>query len=100
MLHRDDLQRVSSSTYCPADNRVVERSEIVKGYEYRNGRYVVIEPTRSRKLSRRPRNHGDSGICEGKRSRPGVLRVLVLHVPEVAGRRPYALLNQGRWEES
>jgi len=30
MLHRDDLQRVKQQYYCPADNRVVERNEIVK----------------------------------------------------------------------
>ena len=44
MLHRDDLQRVKQQYYCPADNKVVERNEIVKGYEFRKGEYVVIEP--------------------------------------------------------
>ena len=42
MLHRDDLQRVKQQYYCPSDNRVVERSEIVKGYEFRKGEYVAI----------------------------------------------------------
>ena len=42
MLHRDDKERVKQQYYCPADNRVVDRSEIVKGFEYRKGEYVII----------------------------------------------------------
>src|SRR5881398_2781951 len=30
MLHRDDLTRIKQQLYCPSDNRVVERSEIVE----------------------------------------------------------------------
>ena len=37
MLHRDDLTRIKQQLYCPHDERVVERDEIVKGYEYRKG---------------------------------------------------------------
>jgi DNA end-binding protein Ku len=44
MLHRDDLTRVKQQLFCPAEERVVDRTEIVKGYEYRKGKYVVIEP--------------------------------------------------------
>ncbi len=50
MLHRDDLQRIKQQLYCPADNRVVERSEIVKGYEYRKDEYVVVEPEEIKKI--------------------------------------------------
>jgi len=37
----------------PADNRVVERSEIVKGYEFRKDEYVVIEPEEIKKIEPR-----------------------------------------------
>src|SRR6266700_1680578 len=30
MLHRDDLTRIKQQLYCPSDNRVVERREIVE----------------------------------------------------------------------
>src|SRR5258708_12766691 len=50
MLHRDELQRVKQQYYCPADNRVVDRSEIVKGYEFRKDEYVVIEPEEIKKI--------------------------------------------------
>ena len=44
MLHRPDKQRVKQQYICPLENVVVERSEIVKGYEYRKNEYVVVEP--------------------------------------------------------
>ncbi|HZU29767.1 MAG TPA: Ku protein, partial [Candidatus Angelobacter sp.] len=50
MLHRDDHARVKQQLYCPNDDRVLERNEIVKGYEYRKGEYVVIEPEEIKKI--------------------------------------------------
>ena len=44
MLHRPDHTRIKQQLWCPHDETVVERSEIVKGYEYRKGEYVIIEP--------------------------------------------------------
>ncbi len=50
MLHRDDNTRVKQQLWCPHDERVVERSEIVKGYEYRKGEYVIVEPEEIKKI--------------------------------------------------
>src|SRR5579871_5420087 len=50
MLHRGDLTRVRQQLHCPNDNEVVDRGEIVKGYEYRKGEYVVIEPEEIKKI--------------------------------------------------
>src|SRR5437660_12201615 len=50
MLHRDDNTRVKQQLVCPADDKVVERSEIVKGYEYRKGEYVVVEQEESKEI--------------------------------------------------
>src|SRR5512144_487987 len=50
MLHRDDNVRIKQQLYCPHDERVVERSEIVKGFEYRKGEYVIIEPEELKKI--------------------------------------------------
>ena len=50
MLHRDDLTRIKTQLYCPNDERVVDRSEIVKGYEYRKGEYVVVDPEEIKKI--------------------------------------------------
>jgi DNA end-binding protein Ku len=50
MLHREDNVRIKQQLYCPNDERVVERSEIVKGFEYRKGEYVIIEPEEIKKI--------------------------------------------------
>lgn len=42
MLHRDDHERVKQQLYCPRDERVVERSEIVKGYQFAKDQYVLF----------------------------------------------------------
>src|SRR3954469_5384385 len=50
MLHRDDNTRIKQQLFCPADERVVDRNEIVKGYEFRKGEYVVVEPDDIKKI--------------------------------------------------
>ena len=44
MLHKKDLSRVKEVWYCAAEDRPLEKSEIVKGFEYAKNQYVVIEP--------------------------------------------------------
>ncbi|HSE40123.1 MAG TPA: Ku protein, partial [Acidobacteriota bacterium] len=43
LLHRECKNRINLQNYCPVDERVVERSELVKGYEYEKGKYVIID---------------------------------------------------------
>jgi len=43
MLHRKDQSRVKEVWYCAEENKPIERSDIVKGYEVRKGEYVVVE---------------------------------------------------------
>jgi DNA end-binding protein Ku len=37
--------------FCAAENRPLEHSEIVKGYEYEKNRYVVVEPEELEKIA-------------------------------------------------
>jgi len=93
MLHRDDNIRVKQQLYCPADNRVVERSEIVKGYEYSKGVYVVIEPEEIKKIE--PKTAKAIEILEFVKAGeidPVYFESSYYLLPEEAGRRPYALL--------
>src|SRR5438552_7748698 len=95
MLHRDDMQRIKQQLYCPADNRVVERSEIVKGYEYRKDEYVVIEPEEIKKIE--PKTAKTMEILEFVKSTevdPVYFESSYYMLPEEAGRRPYALLTR------
>ncbi len=95
MLHRDDLQRVKQQLYCPADNRVIERSEVVKGYEYRKNEYVVIEPEEIKKIE--PKTAKTMEILEFVKSDevdPIFFESSYFLMPEDAGKRPYALLTK------
>src|ERR1700758_1111981 len=95
MLHRPDLQRVKQQYYCPADNRVVERSEIVKGYEFRKDEYVVIEPEEIKKIE--PRTAKTMEILEFVKASevdPVYFESSYYMIPDEAGRRPYALLTK------
>src|SRR5438552_9653235 len=95
MLHRDDNTRVKQQLICPAEGKVVERSEIVKGYEYRKGEYVVIEPDEIKKIE--PKTAKTMEILEfvkGDDVDPIYFESSYYLVPEEAGRRPYALLTK------
>src|SRR5262245_66151116 len=95
MLHRDDLTRIKQQLYCPHDNRVVERSEIVKGYEFRKDEYVVIEPEEIKKIE--PKTAKTMEILEFVKTDevdPLYFESSYYMVPEEAGRRPYALLTK------
>jgi DNA end-binding protein Ku len=95
MLHRDDNTRVKQQLICPAENKVVERSEIVKGYEYRKGEYVIIEPEEIKKIE--PKTAKAMEILEFVKSDevdPVFFDSSYYLVPEEAGRRPYALLTK------
>lgn len=99
MLHRDDLTRVKQQYYCPTDNRVVSRDEIVKGYEYRKDEYVVVEPDEIKKIE--PKTAKTMEILEfvkGSEVDPVYFDASYYMLPEEAGRRPYALLTKAMQE--
>ena len=43
MLHKKDLSRVKEVWYCAAEDKPIDRAEIVKGYESGKDNYVVVE---------------------------------------------------------
>src|ERR1051326_1015925 len=93
MLHRDDNTRIKQQLYCPHDERVVGRDEIVKGYEYRKGEYVIVEPDELKKIE--PKTSKAMEILEfvaAEEVDPIYFETSYYLVPEEAGRRPYALL--------
>jgi DNA end-binding protein Ku len=42
-LHDECKSRIKYVKWCPVHERAVEQEEIVKGYEYSKGRYVILE---------------------------------------------------------
>src|SRR5207302_2872309 len=101
MLHRDDLTRIKQQLYCPNDNRVVGRDEIVKGYEYRKDEYVVVEPEEIKKIE--PKTAKAMEILEFVKHEeidPVYFESSYYLMPEEAGKKPYALLTKALEESS
>jgi DNA end-binding protein Ku len=51
MLHKKDLSRLKEVWYCAEENKPIERSEIVKGYEASKDEYVVVEDAELKKIA-------------------------------------------------
>jgi DNA end-binding protein Ku len=99
MLHRDDLSRLKQQYVCLADGKAVERSDIVKGYEFRKDEYVVIEPEEIKKIE--PKTAKTMEILEFVKTTevdPVFFESSYYMVPDEAGRRPYALLTKAMEE--
>src|SRR5437588_5538403 len=95
MLHRPDKQRVKQQYICPAEGVVVDRSDIVKGYEFRKDEYIIIEPDEIKKIE--PQTAKTMEILEFVKSSdvdPVYFESSYYMMPEEAGRRPYALLTK------
>ena len=50
-IHKECKTRLRQPLFCPHCNRQVDRSEVVKGYEYEPGQYVTIEPDEIKKIT-------------------------------------------------
>jgi len=42
LLHAKDLSRIQQKIYCPVDDAIIDRSELVRGFEVEKGRYVTF----------------------------------------------------------
>jgi DNA end-binding protein Ku len=51
MLHKKDLSRVKEVWYCAEEDKPIDRSEMVKGYEAQKGQYIVVEDDELKKIA-------------------------------------------------
>ncbi|HEY2107313.1 MAG TPA: Ku protein [Candidatus Binataceae bacterium] len=42
LLHEKDKSRIQQKIYCPVDDKIVDRGELVRGFEIEKGRYVTF----------------------------------------------------------
>src|SRR6201998_3257566 len=95
MLHRTDKSRLKQQYICQAEGVVVDRSDTVKGYEFRKDEYIVIEPEEIKKIE--PQTAKTMEILEFVKAGdvdPVYFESSYYMMPEEAGRRPYALLTK------
>ncbi len=95
MLHKKDMSRIREVFYCAAEDKPVERDEIVKGYEYQKDRYIVIDQEDLDKIT--PRSATVMDIVQfvnGSEIDPIFFETSYYVAPEGDVRKPYSLLLQ------
>jgi DNA end-binding protein Ku len=50
-IHKECHTRLKQPLYCPHCDRMVDRSEVIKGYEYEPGKYVLIDGEEIKKIT-------------------------------------------------
>ena len=87
--------RIKQQTFCPRCDRVVERSELVKGYEVEKDRYVIVSEEDIKEVA--PTTSDTMEIFEFVKAEgidPIYYDTSYFMVPEDAGKKAYHLLLQ------
>lgn len=95
MLHEKDLSRVKEVFYCAEEEKPLDRQEIIKGYEYEKGKYVVVTPEDLEKIA--PPTARVMEIIQFVKSAevdPIFLEKSFYVAPEEEVSKPYSLLAQ------
>jgi DNA end-binding protein Ku len=95
LLHDRDLSRVKEVFYCALEDKPVERSNMVKGYEYKKGQYIVIGQEELKKIA--PPTAQEMKILQfvrGEEVDSIYLDKSYYVAPDKAGTRPYELLRR------
>jgi len=98
-LHKQDGSRIKQVIYCQAEDKPIPRDEIVKGYEYEKGKYVVIEDEEIKKVA--PRTAKVMEIQEFVKADdvdPVFLESSYYMAPDEGGEKPYSLLFEAMKE--
>jgi DNA end-binding protein Ku len=93
-LHRECNTRIRQQLFCPTCNRTVERSEIIKGYEYSKDQYVLVEEKEIKQIA--PESADAMEIMEFVKLEevdPLYFESSFYATPEEAGRKAYHLLT-------
>ncbi len=98
-LHAECHTRIRMPLFCPTHNRIVERSEIVKGYEYEKDQYVLFSEEELDKIE--PASARTMEILEFVKLDevdPLYYDASYYVTPEDAGRKAYHLLQEAMEE--
>lgn len=99
LLHQRDRARLKQQMVCSRDGEVVGRADTVRGYEYAKGEYVIISDAQIKAAA--PATDQQLEIlefCQAEEIDPIWFETSYYLMPETAGRRPYALLQQAMRE--
>src|SRR3984893_16712168 len=92
-IHKKCHTRLRQPLYCPTCHRIVERSEVVKGYEYEKGPYILIENEELKKITPPSgRMMEIQAFVKGSQIDPIFFESSYLALPEKDNPKPYVLL--------
>jgi DNA end-binding protein Ku len=92
-LHKADHSRVKQVLYCQLEDKPIQRSDIVKGYEYEKDKYVVVDDEEIKKMA--PKTAKTMEVLEFVKSSevdPIFFDASYYLAPDEAGEKPYSLL--------
>jgi DNA end-binding protein Ku len=92
-IHKKCHTRLRQPLYCPTCHRIVERSEVVKGYEYEKGHYILIENDELKKITPQSGKTMEiQAFVKGSQIDPIYFESSYLALPEKDNPKPYVLL--------
>ena len=92
-LHKVCKTRLRQPLFCPTCNRIVDRSEVVKGYEYEKGNYTLLDEEDIKKITpESARAMEILAFVKGDQVDPLFFDSSFFLVPEAEGRKAYELL--------
>jgi DNA end-binding protein Ku len=95
-IHKECGTRVKQQLYCPHDERVVERSELAKGYQVDKDTYVLVTEDELKSLEAESSESMEiQQFVKLDEVDPVYYQTSYYTVPEDPGRRAYALILQG-----
>jgi DNA end-binding protein Ku len=92
-LHKDCHSRLKQPLFCPTCDRMVDRSEVIKGYEYETGQYVLVDGDEIKQiLPASSRSMEILAFVDADKVDPIYFDSSYLAVPDADAVKPYALL--------
>jgi DNA end-binding protein Ku len=92
-LHAKCHTRLRQPLFCPTCNRMVDRSEVVKGFEYEKGHYVIVDKEDLKRIT--PENGGGMELLafvKKDQVDPIYMETSYLALPDKGADKAYALL--------
>lgn len=103
MIHEECGSRIQQQLFCPKDERTIDRTETVKGYEFAKGQYVLFNEEELKALEEKATQAIEiSEFLPSTTIDPVYFSKSYYLAPDKGGDRAYALLTKalehtGRW---
>src|SRR3954447_6539696 len=103
MLHKECGSRIQQQLFCPKDERTIDRTETVKGYEFAKGQYVLFSEEELKTLEEKATQTIDiTEFIPSTEIDPIYFSKAYYLGPDKGGDRAYTLLSKalqetGRW---